>query len=231
VEFPISHEWVSAGTAASCGKILGYTGKQRQILIVDDKEVNRSVVVEVLKTVGFAVAEAENGASGLAEVERGGLDLIITDIAMPVMDGYEFTSRVRQFHSQEIPIIAASASVSASDQGRAIAAGCNDFLAKPVDLELLFIKLQKLLKLEWVCEQPENPEPVAQTEGQEIVTPPAGELEILQRAARIGDFDVVAQEARRIQGLAAEYVPFAQRVLELAQEFDEVALVQLLEKS
>ncbi|MBW4493060.1 MAG: response regulator [Oscillatoria princeps RMCB-10] len=231
VEFPISHEWVSAGTTAACGKIIGYTGKQRQILIVDDREVNRSFVAEVLKTVGFAVAEAENGAEGLAQVERGRPDLIITDIAMPVMDGYEFTSRVRQFHSQEIPIIASSASVSASDQGRAIAAGCNDFLPKPLDLEVLFIKVQKFLKLEWVCEQPENPQPVAQTEGQEIVTPPVGELETLREAARIGDFDVVAQEARRIQGLAAEYVPFAQRVLELAQDFDEVALVELLEKS
>lgn len=231
VEFPISHEWVSAGTTAACGKIIGYTGKQRQILIVDDREVNRSVVAEVLKTVGFAVAEAETGASGLAQVERGRPDLIITDIAMPVMDGYEFTSRVRQFHSPEIPIIASSASVSASDQGRAIAAGCNDFLPKPVDQDLLFIKLQKFLKLSWVCEPPSNPQPVEKSSQQELVTPPAGELGKLRRAARIGDFDVVEQEARRIQGLATEYVPFAKRVLEFAQHFDEGALMELLDKS
>jgi PAS domain S-box-containing protein len=231
VEFPISNEWISAGTTAACGKILGYTGKQRQILIVDDKEVNRSVVAEVLKTVGFAVAEAENGADALAQFERGRPDLIITDIAMPVMDGYEFTHLVRQFHSQEIPIIASSASVSASDQGRAIAAGCNDFLPKPLDLEVLFIKLHKFLKLEWVCEQASTPQPGEECSPQELVIPPVEVLGKLQRAARIGDFDVVEQEARRIQGLATEYVPFAKRVLELAQEFDERALVELLEKS
>jgi signal transduction histidine kinase/ActR/RegA family two-component response regulator len=231
VEFPISNEWISAGTTAACGKILGYTGKQRQILIVDDKEVNRSVVAEVLKTVGFAVAEAENGADALAQFERVRPDLIITDIAMPVMDGYEFTHLVRQFHSQEIPIIASSASVSASDQGRAIAAGCNDFLPKPLDLEVLFIKLHKFLKLEWVCEQASTPQPGEECSPQELVIPPVEVLGKLQRAARIGDFDVVEQEARRIQGLATEYVPFAKRVLELAQEFDERALVELLEKS
>lgn len=231
VELPISNEWMSAATAASCGKITGYTGKQRTILIVDDKEVNRSAVAEVLKTLGFAVVEGENGASGLAQVEAVRPDLIITDIAMPVIDGYEFTEKVRQFHSQEIPIIASSASVSASDQGRAIAAGCNDFLPKPVDQDLLFMKLQKLLKLSWVCEQQSTPQTGEKSSQQELVTPPSGELGKLRRSARIGDFDVVEQEARRIQGLATEYVPFAKRVLEFAQDFDEGALMELLEKS
>ncbi|WP_199247926.1 ATP-binding protein [[Phormidium] sp. ETS-05] len=227
-EFPASRSWVSAATTGAKGKIIGYTGKERKILVVDDKDVNRLVVAEVLKSLGFVVAEAENGAGGLSQVAAVQPDLIITDIAMPVMDGYEFTEKVRLLYAEKIPIIAASASVSASDQAQAIARGCTEFLAKPVDLEQLLMMLQKHLQLAWVYDQPDGTETGANRE-LDVVFPPAAELKILHRAAIIGDIETVEIEAKRIQDLAPEYLAFAQRVLELAGEFDGEKIQNLVE--
>ncbi len=231
VEFTISQEWINTATTMTGNKIIGYTGKQRKVLIVDDKEVNRLVVVEILKSLDFAILEADNGSTGLAQVFEVKPDLIITDIAMPVMDGYEFTQKVRELYSPVIPIIASSASVSASDQGKAIAIGCNDFLPKPLEMEQLFMKLQKFLKLEWIYEKPENPPLIIPSSSSELIIPPAAELEQLQEGVKIGDIDLIEQEARRIQKLAPEYVTFAKRVLALAQEFDEQGVRELLQQS
>ncbi len=231
VDFPLSQGWISAATTDNNSKIVGYQGKPRTILVVDDKEVNRLVVAEVLKNVGFIMIEAENGAQGLEQLRENQPDLIITDIAMPVMDGYEFIQQVRQNYSQTIPIIASSASVSSADEGKAIAAGCNDFLPKPVEMEQLFVKLQKFLQLEWEREQLDPAQPIAVSPSTVLIIPPTTELEILQAALKIGDIDIVEREAQRLQELAHEYVSFGQKILELAQEFNEEEIFQLLYQS
>ncbi len=231
VDFPISQEWISTATITTGKKIISYTGKPRKILIVDDKEVNRLVVAEVLQSLNFAIAQADNGSTGLAQVFEVKPDLIITDIAMSVMNGYEFTQKVRELYSPNIPILASSASVSGSDQGKAIAAGCNDFLPKPVEMEQLFGKLQKFLKLEWVYEEIETKQSILESSALEMIIPPLAELEQLQQAIKIGDIDLVQQEARRIQEMAPEYGIFAKQVLKLAEEFNEQEILKLLQQS
>ncbi len=230
VDFPISDKWINAATIGNNSKIIGYSGEKRRILIIDDKEVNRMVISEVLKSVGFLIDEAEDGAKGLAQVKEINPDLVITDIAMPIMDGYEFTQQVRQLYSQrELPIIACSASVSSADEGKALAIGCNDFLSKPVDMSQLFIKLEKLLKLQWEREQLDDNIHPSESTLPGLTLPSETELEKIYAALKIGDIEEVEKEARRIQTLAPEYAPFAQKLLELAAEFDEKGMIELVQ--
>ncbi len=210
---------------------MGYNGARRKVLLVDDKEVNRLVVRAVLEPLGFVVAEAENGAVALGMLESLQPDLIITDIVMPVMNGYEFTEQVRQSYSQEVTIIASSASVSLSDQSQALAVGCNDFFPKPLDLEQLLVKLPKYLNLQWLYQPAATPQLMAGAEPPPLVLPPPAELVQLERSALIGDIEGVEQEADRIQALKPEYLAFVQMVLELAREFDADGIRDLIARS
>jgi CheY-like chemotaxis protein len=227
VDFPISEEWVSSAAYLSEGKIIGYTGEQKTILIVDDHEVNRVVVSEVLKPLGFRIVEASNGREGLEEVAEKTPDLVITDIVMPEMDGYVFARKVRESYSQELPIIAASASVSLGDQSLAIAAGCNDFLEKPVDMEKIFTVLQKYLNLQWIYEQP-TPEDLVNPENL-MIFPKAEELEEIYQAVKIGDIEVIEAEAQRLKRAEPQYTRFSDRLLALTMNFDENGIIKLLE--
>ncbi|HIK12232.1 MAG TPA: response regulator [Oscillatoriaceae cyanobacterium M33_DOE_052] len=231
VNLPESHAWVNAATTGSQSKIIGYLGKQRKILVVDDKDVNRLLLKEVLTSLGFLVAEAENGAVGLLQVSTEAPDLIITDIAMPVMDGYEFVQQVRQQYAQDLPIIASSASVSTSDEALAISRGCKEFLPKPVDLEQLLLMLQKNLQLTWVYEAGELGDIELQS-GKDIdlILPPDTELMTLYRAATIGDIEAVEIEAERIKSLDNNYKNFAAQVLEMANQFDAEKIRKLVAK-
>ena len=76
--------------------IIGYKGEQKQILVVDDKPINRGIVLNLLEPLGFHVQEAENGQEALAKIAELPPHLIIMDLIMPVMDGLEATRRIRQ---------------------------------------------------------------------------------------------------------------------------------------
>jgi len=107
-------------------------GISYQILVVDDKWENRSVMNNLLTPLGFKIVEASHGQAGLEKAHEMGPDLIITDLVMPVMDGFEMVRQLRQIPKFEnIPIIAASASVFEYHQQQSRMAGCNDFIAKP----------------------------------------------------------------------------------------------------
>ncbi|MFB2839718.1 ATP-binding protein [Floridanema evergladense] len=226
VDLPLSNEWINTAASSEKGKIINYEGERKKILIVDDKEVNRMVIVEFLKPLGFLIAEAENGREGLTKLAEFAADLIITDIAMPEMNGYEFVREIRQLYPQKLPVIASSASVSQSDQSLAIASGCNDFLEKPIDLEKLLIFLQKYLNLQWIYE---NKETETQPEQQEIIFPTSEELKTLYKAIKIGDITAVEEEAKRLAQMNSQYQDFRARILSLAAEFDESGIIKLIE--
>ncbi len=227
VHLPLSNEWVNAATASEKGKIIGYVGEPQKILIVDDKDVNRLVISEVLKPLGFLIAEAENGREGIKQLEAFQPNLVITDIMMPEMDGYELARTIRQSYSQNIPILAASASVSLADQSLAITAGCNNFLEKPVDFEKLLMNLQKYLNLPWIYEEKIQPK----EDKREFIFPELEELKTMYQAAKIGDIQTIETEAERLKQLKSEYQPFCERVLAWASEFNDNAILLLLEEA
>ncbi|MBP0029662.1 ATP-binding protein [Roseofilum sp. Guam] len=230
VNLPRSTEWVNVAVVSEKGKIIGYEAYDhecKKILIVDDKAVNRSVVAEVLKPLGFIIAEADNGKAGLVELEAFQPDLAITDIVMPGMDGYELARSIRNSYSQELPIIASSASVSLADRSLAFAAGCNDFLDKPVNMDKLFICLQRHLNLKWIYEEVEVFE---SDESQELIYPEEEQLEAILNALKIGDIEVVETEVKRLQSEDSQYHVFCNTMLELCANFDDTGMIQFIKQ-
>ena len=118
------------------------------ILLVEDNEMNRDMLSRRLVRRGFAVSIAVDGAEGVARCEQERPDLVIMDLSLPVMDGWEATRRIKtQPATQHIPVIALTAHAKAGEDERARQAGCDDFETKPVDFPRLLAKVSVLLKL------------------------------------------------------------------------------------
>jgi len=128
---------------------LGVHGMGRKkILVVEDNLDNRRILVYRLKRIGdFDIVEANNGKEALDQIENDTPDLIFMDLKMPVMDGWEATRRIRlSERGRRIPIIALTAQAMAGDEQKALAAGCDDYVAKPiVDPNVVRQKLERLL--------------------------------------------------------------------------------------
>ncbi|MGE0680437.1 MAG: response regulator [Candidatus Binatia bacterium] len=117
----------------------------KRILIVEDIEFNRDLLVQLLED-SYEILTAADGAAGVATAEREYPDLIIMDLSLPVIDGWEATRRIKaNLALQHIPIIALSSHAMRGDEERARQAGCDDYLSKPLDEELLFEKLTQFL--------------------------------------------------------------------------------------
>lgn len=130
--------------------VLDFTGKK--ILLAEDNEMNQMIAVEILKSAGFTIDIASNGAEAVEKMEAapaGTYDVILMDIQMPVMDGYEAAKRIRAMEDQEkaeIPIIAVTANAFEEDRKIALEAGMNGHLAKPYDIDAIMKTLSELLK-------------------------------------------------------------------------------------
>jgi CheY-like chemotaxis protein len=118
---------------------------QRHILIVDDRWENRAVLFNLLEPLGFKITETANGQEGLTKMRQIQPDLVITDIAMPVMDGYEATINIR-LKDVSIPIIALTASASYGYIEKAALHGINEYILKPFNPKELNLKLRKHFK-------------------------------------------------------------------------------------
>ena len=117
------------------------------VLVVEDNMVNQQVALRLLEKMGVTVELAEDGAVALTRVAQGGIDLILMDMQMPVMDGLESTRRIRQLpnESGSIPIVGLTANAFASDRDACLAAGMNDFQSKPVNRQKL-----EIILMEWL---------------------------------------------------------------------------------
>ncbi len=121
---------------------------QTRILVVEDNVDNRRILVYRLRRIGdFVIDEVGNGAEAVEAVAASPPDLIFMDLKMPVMDGWEATRRIRATpEGRAIPIIALTAQAMAGDEEKALAAGCDDYVAKPiVDPNVIQEKVQRLL--------------------------------------------------------------------------------------
>ena len=121
---------------------------RKRILVVEDNEDNRRILLYRLRKIGdFDIVETSNGEEAVAAVEAKPPDLIFMDLKMPIMDGWEATRRIRALEvGKSIPIIALTAQAMAGDEQKALANGCNDYLAKPVvDPSLVREKVERLL--------------------------------------------------------------------------------------
>ncbi|MGQ4647597.1 PAS domain S-box protein [Lyngbya aestuarii] len=153
LNLPAVLAWTTA-TEITESNIIGIKKETCRVLVVDDQPENRSVLVELLSPLGFEVAQATDGQDCLNQALKVKPDVILLDMLMPVMDGFEATRRLRQLPIlQDVVVIATSASVFAYDQQQCLAAGCDAFISKPVQAKELLEKLGKHLELEWVYEE------------------------------------------------------------------------------
>jgi signal transduction histidine kinase/FixJ family two-component response regulator len=233
VDVPVASEWREYDRRETTEPV-GYQGDPRRILVVDDRWENRSVLVNLLEPLGFEVIEASNGLEGLAKANDCQPDMIITDLSMPVMDGFEMTQQLRSLPEfQQAIILASSASVFNADRQQSREAGCTDFLAKPVHSKELFEYLQDYLNLQWIYEA-ETPELSSNKSSsdsmplQELVVPSADVLHSLYKAAKAGYIAGIQEEAEKLITINALYTPFSQQILKLADDFDDEAIVKLL---
>lgn len=117
----------------------------KKILIVEDVEFNRDLVVQLLED-DYIILTAADGQAGVELAERERPDLILMDLSLPGIDGWEATRRIKANEAlRNIPIIALTAHAMRGDAEKARACGCNDYLSKPIDEDLLFEKLRQFL--------------------------------------------------------------------------------------
>jgi two-component system cell cycle response regulator DivK len=116
------------------------------ILVVEDQADNRQILRDLLGNAGFDLMEAENGEDALAAVAKQRPDLILMDIQLPTMDGYEATRRIRANpEMKDVPIIAVTSYALTGDDAKALAAGCNAYVTKPYSPRALLAKVREYL--------------------------------------------------------------------------------------
>ena len=116
------------------------------ILVVEDQIDNRQILRDLLGSAGYQLIEAENGEEALAAVAKQRPDLILMDIQLPVLDGYEVTRRIRaDLNLKALPIIAVTSYALAGDEAKALAAGCNAYVTKPYSPRQLLAKVREFL--------------------------------------------------------------------------------------
>jgi len=148
---------VADDTPSSCSEgspeaILERDFSGRRILLAEDEPTNREVVVELLAALGLAIETATDGAEAVELACRNRYDAILMDMQMPQLDGLEATRQIRRLEGYaSVPIIALTANAFAGDRDRCIEAGMNDFVAKPVDPEVLFRTILKWLAFDAVA--------------------------------------------------------------------------------
>jgi len=118
----------------------------KKLLLVEDNEMNRDMLSRRLVRRGYEVLIAVDGAEGIASATEHLPDLILMDMSLPVLDGWESTRRLKlQPETQGIPVLALTAHAMAGERDKALAAGCNDYDTKPVDFARLLGKIESLL--------------------------------------------------------------------------------------
>ncbi|MFM0171738.1 ATP-binding protein [Paraburkholderia sediminicola] len=220
----------TTGPTALSFTATGYEGPRRKVLVVDDVEVNREIVVDLLGRLGFDTVEAENGRDGLEKAQRERPALILTDIVMPEMNGFELTRDLRQLQEfADVPIVAMSASPSEVNRAMSIEAGVNAFLSKPVDLEALLAQVATLLGLKWTHASPAPPTRTATPEIS-LAAVPRQQMEELHHLARLGDMHEIIAWAESVAARDSRYRSFTAQLCALARDYQSKAILHLVER-
>lgn len=233
VDLAIADNWIQPVSVSNGQQIIGYEGAPRHLLVVDDRWENRSVLVELLEPLGFNLTEAENGQEALAKAKQQKFDLIITDIQMPVMNGLEMLKQLRNDNAlKQMTVIISSASVSDIDRQMSLDAGGDDFLPKPVNTEEIFTLLTEYLQVSWKYEtiKSVSTSTITQDDSPEIVAPPVEDLHILFELAQDGLLLKLGKTAEKIGQKSDRYLPFTQKISQLAKQFQAEEIEFLIQK-
>ena len=212
----------------SASTITGYTGRVQSVLVVDDKDQNRSVLRGMLEPLGFVIREASDGKLAIEAMQHEKPDIVLMDLVMPNMDGFSAIAAIRSDpNNAETPVVAISASVATSVRQECLRLGFSDFIPKPFRETDMLTIVGRLLNLEWIHRREAAPE---QTEGGAIRRPSADELNALQEQVQSGNVRGIVDAADDLAGWNEEYREFSRIVAGMAQAFEIDRLVEFLRK-
>jgi signal transduction histidine kinase/DNA-binding NarL/FixJ family response regulator len=232
IQSSLADNWVKANTMTNLGQIVGYSGYRRKILVVDDRWENRSVIVSLLAPLGFIVIEAHHGEEALKKAIENPPDLIISDLKMPIMDGWEMLTQIRELAElRNTIVIISSASVFDTDRQKSLLIGGQGFLPKPVKAEELYWILAQQLHLNWIyAESTINDTKIsAEVTDTEMVVPPASDLAILLAYAMQGQIREITQELKRLEQSDEIYGQFIDKMSLMLRGYKIVKIREFLQ--
>jgi CheY-like chemotaxis protein len=208
-------------TVAQPVHVNGYEGPHRRILVVDDKWENRSVLTNMLAPLGFEIVEAGDGRDGLNKAVSTKPHAILLDLRMPVMDGFEFLRRSRERPgSENVVVVTISASAFEHNRKDSVAAGSDDFLAKPFKLEALLEILGRHLRLAWTFDEPRSTDADAAGEAAEfeaadmpVVPPDPDTLAVFEDLAKRGNIRALRKRAEALGQAGPRHKSFADTLI------------------
>jgi signal transduction histidine kinase/FixJ family two-component response regulator len=209
----------------------GYSGPRRRLLVVDNEEADRRLLVDRLAPLGFELLQADSGEAALALLHGGGgqpvVDAVFLDLAMPGIDGWTTLRRLREQGFAHLP--AAIVSANAFDQGLENELGISaaDFLVKPVRMNELLDWLQRRLALQWIDEAERAPDDTAASLAAQVV-PPAQSLRALDELVRLGYLRGIQKKLDAIDAEHPASADFIHRLRTLARGFQLDTLAQLI---
>ncbi|MCU0549355.1 MAG: CHASE2 domain-containing protein [Leptolyngbya sp. Prado105] len=231
VEFEIASEWhQSASTPSQDQAIIGIKGKAPFILVVDDDRTQCKMVAALLQEIGCEIKVAYTGSDGWLAICDRIPDLVITDLAMPLLDGMGLIAQIRSNpETSDLPIVVSSANVFGSNRQRSFEAGANAFLPKPFDVEELLSTLQSLLKLTWIYQtRPTEPQPQTVLGSSELVLPNQNVLDDLYHLAMMGDIAAIEGILSTLLEQNACYVTFVAELRKLTATFQTGKIRQFI---
>ena len=214
---------------------IAYAGKRRKVLVVDNEEVDRELIINILVPLGFEVAEAATGQECLAQFKTFNPDVILMDLAMPIMDGWEAAYQIRNMHHSDVPIAIVSANAFDRNLDNAAKIPAEDFIVKPVNVQDLLDWLGRKLNIEWVNEPDQLLDLThlaTQTDALiKLVLPPQHHLDMLIKHIQTGYIKGIQLELNNIEQINPQYLPFVDKMRHYANNFEVDAMKQFIEES
>jgi CheY-like chemotaxis protein len=202
----------------------GYAGPRRRILVVDNERNDRELLVNILAPLGFDTVQAETGAGCIEQHARFQPDLILMDLAMPVMDGWEAGRILRRELHSGVPILIVSANAYDRNLDNPAGIAADDFIVKPVNVAELLERIGARLGLVWIMQgAPADERPA-------LRIPPAAQLEALRAQLALGHVRGIRRELDALAALDPLYGPFTDTLRKFAARFDLEAMAAFLDQ-
>ncbi|MBW4616403.1 MAG: CHASE2 domain-containing protein [Desmonostoc vinosum HA7617-LM4] len=231
---PLAHEWNEGKTASSYQKITGIRGSVPQVLIVDDDDNHRSMLTSLLQEIGCRTLEATDGKHGLKLATEHHPDVILLDLAMPNMNGFELMVHLQESpQTCSIPIIVSSANVLEDNRHRTLQAGATAFVPKPLQIDELINVLRSVLKVDWIYTQSQPQQSPANNEqlgNSELILPSEGILQQLYHLAMMGDISAIEEILKELIELNPQQAAFVAELTKLTTTFQTVKIRKFLKK-
>lgn len=205
----------------------GQISTAKKILLVDDNTINRIVWREILSHVGFQVIEAQDGSEVLEACQTFEPNIVLMDLMMSPMDGYQATSILRSHQAfSKLPIIAVSALADLKGEMNSScrAAGFDDYIAKPLIKEALLLKIASLLNIELIF-QNRSPRQVRDA----FLVPKVAQIQAILKYVLVGDLESINMEMAKIEKEGMHYHPFVEHLKKMSDNFQFDALEEALE--